>query len=89
MEKVIANSKSILCRSGYSTVMDLFHLKKDVFLIPTPGQTEQEYLADHLDNKFPFRKISKVSDLTSRNEMKKENYFKETPDKLSLTIKEL
>ncbi len=35
----------LICRSGYSTVMDLAHLGKRSILIPTPGQTEQEYLA--------------------------------------------
>ena len=40
-------SRLIICRSGYSTVMDLFKLQKNAILIPTPGQTEQEYLAKH------------------------------------------
>lgn len=35
----------IISRSGYSTIMDLTKLGKKAFLIPTPGQTEQEYLA--------------------------------------------
>lgn len=35
----------LICRSGYSTVMDLALLGKKSILIPTPGQTEQEYLA--------------------------------------------
>ena len=34
----------IICRSGYSTLMDLVALQKKAILIPTPGQTEQEYL---------------------------------------------
>ena len=38
----------IFCRSGYSTIMDLSKLGKKAILIPTPGQTEQEYLAKHL-----------------------------------------
>jgi uncharacterized protein (TIGR00661 family) len=38
----------IICRSGYTTVMDLVCLSKKAVLIPTPGQTEQEYLARHL-----------------------------------------
>lgn len=38
----------IISRSGYSTVMDIVTLKKKSILIPTPGQTEQEYLASHL-----------------------------------------
>ena len=38
-------SKMVLCRSGYTTVMDLAKLDKKAFFIPTPGQYEQEYLA--------------------------------------------
>ncbi|HRS53546.1 MAG TPA: glycosyltransferase [Bacteroidales bacterium] len=46
----IINSEIIVCRSGYSTIMDLVTLKRDknVILIPTPGQTEQEYLAKRM-----------------------------------------
>ena len=35
----------VVCRSGYSTIMDLARLGKNAILIPTPGQTEQIYLA--------------------------------------------
>ena len=38
----------IISRCGYSTVMDLAVLKKKSILVPTPGQTEQEYLSFHL-----------------------------------------
>ncbi|ULQ55764.1 glycosyl transferase family 28 [Flavihumibacter rivuli] len=41
----IANARSIVSRSGYSTIMDLLPLGKDCIMVPTPGQTEQEYLA--------------------------------------------
>lgn len=51
-------SNTIICRSGYSTLMDLFHLKKKAIIIPTPGQTEQEYLADWFSKKFGFRRFS-------------------------------
>jgi UDP-N-acetylglucosamine transferase subunit ALG13 len=45
----------IISRSGYSTVMDIAALRKKSILIPTPGQTEQEYLGDHLMKKqFSF-----------------------------------
>ncbi len=47
---VIKRSKNILARAGYSTVMDLFALQRCATLVPTPGQTEQEYLAKHLNN---------------------------------------
>ena len=35
----------VVCRSGYSTIMDLAKLGKNAILVPTPGQTEQIYLA--------------------------------------------
>jgi len=58
LQKTINSSKIIVCRSGYSSIMDLAVLKKKVFLIPTETQHEQEYLADFLEeNRFaPFSK---------------------------------
>lgn len=46
LENTFNQSKEILCRSGYTTVMDLAKLGKKAFFIPTPGQYEQEYLAE-------------------------------------------
>jgi hypothetical protein len=43
--KIIAASDVIIARSGYSTIMDLFHAGGRAVFIPTPGQTEQEHLA--------------------------------------------
>ena len=45
LNTAITQSELIICRPGYSTVMDLAKLEKKAFFIPTPGQTEQEYLA--------------------------------------------
>jgi len=42
---LICSSNHVICRPGYSTLMDLSHLQKSAIFIPTPGQTEQEYLA--------------------------------------------
>jgi len=47
----VKNISTIICRSGYSTIMDLETLGKKAILIPTPNQSEQEYLADYLVNK--------------------------------------
>ena len=44
----------VVCRSGYSTLMDLVRLSKKAILIPTPGQTEQEYLGRHLQEQGIF-----------------------------------
>jgi hypothetical protein len=46
LNDLIASAKTVVCRSGYSTLMDMHLLgKSELTLIPTPGQTEQEYLA--------------------------------------------
>lgn len=47
----IQEASLVISRSGYSTVMDLVQLQKKSVLIPTPGQTEQEYLARYLEEK--------------------------------------
>ena len=44
-------SEMIICRSGYSTIMDLMRLNKKAIVIPTSGQTEQEYLARRVSGK--------------------------------------
>lgn len=46
--QLITMSEVVLARSGFSTVMDLATLQKKAIFIPTPGQTEQEYLATRL-----------------------------------------
>jgi len=51
LEKAINESKLIICRSGYTSIMDLAMLQKKVFFIPTPGQYEQIYLAKRLEQK--------------------------------------
>ena len=48
MQQVIVNSEFIISRAGYTTIMEIFSLGKKSILIPTPGQTEQEYLAAYL-----------------------------------------
>lgn len=45
LQGVISQSALVIARSGYSTIMDLAALGKKGIVVPTPGQTEQEYLA--------------------------------------------
>ncbi|MCC6411430.1 MAG: glycosyltransferase [Saprospiraceae bacterium] len=54
LNDVLLASNAVVCRSGYSSIMDLAVLGKKAILIPTPGQTEQEYLADFLSEKNIF-----------------------------------
>lgn len=51
LQELIDSSDVVIARSGYSTVMDMAALGKKVIFIPTPGQTEQEYLAQRLAEK--------------------------------------
>ncbi len=48
LSEIIQQSEIVISRCGYSTVMDLVKLQKTSILVPTPGQTEQEYLAGYL-----------------------------------------
>jgi uncharacterized protein (TIGR00661 family) len=58
MQKLISQAELIVCRSGYSTIMDLAVFGKKAILIPTPGQTEQEYLAEYYREKQYYYSIS-------------------------------
>ena len=51
LNDAILESDLIIARSGYTTIMDLAILGKKSFFIPTPGQTEQEYLAEFMSHK--------------------------------------
>lgn len=44
LNEEIHKADIIICRSGYSSIMDLIRMQKKLILVPTPGQTEQEYL---------------------------------------------
>jgi uncharacterized protein (TIGR00661 family) len=48
LANTIAASEWVICRSGYTSLMELTAMQKKKILIPTPGQTEQEYLAKKL-----------------------------------------
>ncbi len=54
LNDVLMSSRVVVCRSGYSSLMDLAMLGKKAILIPTPGQTEQVYLADYFSEKGIF-----------------------------------
>jgi UDP-N-acetylglucosamine:LPS N-acetylglucosamine transferase len=45
---VLQQSEYIVCRGGYTSLMELLVLKKKLIVVPTPGQTEQAYLAETL-----------------------------------------
>lgn len=57
LSEILCAAKMVVCRGGYSTVMDLVALQVNALLIATPGQTEQEYLALHLHKTGYFQYI--------------------------------
>lgn len=54
MKEIIESSNNIITRSGYTSIMELVSLNRTALIIPTPGQTEQEYLAEYLSEKGWF-----------------------------------
>ncbi|GAF02811.1 undecaprenyldiphospho-muramoylpentapeptide beta-N- acetylglucosaminyltransferase [Saccharicrinis fermentans DSM 9555 = JCM 21142] len=52
LKYAILKSALCICRSGYSSIMDITSLRVKAVLIPTPGQTEQLYLSQHLKHQF-------------------------------------
>jgi Glycosyltransferase family 28 C-terminal domain len=54
LQRIIQSSKLVIARTGYSTVMDLVSLQQPAVLVPTPGQTEQEYLSEYLSEQEIF-----------------------------------
>lgn len=58
LEPLIAKASLVICRSGYSTIMDLVVLGKKAVLIPTPGQTEQIFLGKHLHKEGMYYCVS-------------------------------
>lgn len=57
LRELITGARVIVCRPGYSGLMDLVSLGRPAVLVPTPGQTEQEYLADYLSASGSFQQL--------------------------------
>jgi hypothetical protein len=70
MAALLKSSKVIITRSGYSTLMELVSLGRNAILIPTPGQGEQEYLAEYMASTGWFSVCSqdKLHEITGMTE---------------------
>jgi len=92
LNQAMLESDMIITRSGYSTIMDLAALGKKAILIPTPGQTEQEYLANYFHQKNIFY-TSPQLDFDLKKAIKKSQNFQglkmEQSDALSIAIEKL
>ncbi|MFK8101539.1 MAG: glycosyltransferase [Saprospiraceae bacterium] len=93
LNDLMLSAKLILCRSGYSTMMDLAKLEKKALLVPTPGQTEQEYLARYFCERkcFLYRKqkdLNLAEDYTAALTFSGLSEGQEITSQLSKIIKE-
>lgn len=61
VQEILSRSKVVICRSGYSSLMDLYLNEIPAIIVPTPGQTEQLYLAEHNSKRNKFVAQSQVT----------------------------
>lgn len=73
-EEMMNRSRLIIARSGYTTLMELAVLGKKALLIPTPGQTEQIYLAEYHFKKGNFYRVSQEDVSLARDVREAERY---------------
>jgi uncharacterized protein (TIGR00661 family) len=86
LQEKILSSELVICRSGYSSVMDLAALGKKAIFIPTPGQTEQEHLAATVKEKLiAFSMAQNIFELrTAMNESSNYTGFVDFPESQEL-----
>jgi UDP-N-acetylglucosamine:LPS N-acetylglucosamine transferase len=83
LSAAMQSAEFVLCRSGYSSVMDLVTLACRAILVPTPEQTEQEYLAESLKQKQIAFSVSQQN-FNLAKALNEAQYFTYTlPEKLS------
>lgn len=80
LSSAINSSRLVIARSGYTTILDLAALEKKAFFIPTPGQFEQEYLAESLQQNqlapyckqegFNLKALDRVSNFNGLQQIK-------------------
>ncbi len=94
MREVLLGSEKIITRSGYTTIMELISLKCNALLIPTPGQTEQEYLAQYMSEKgwFSYIKQNKIKHgvhIPYKNVLESEEIIAQSSSYLTTALNEL
>lgn len=99
MQELLNRAKIVVSRSGYSSIMDYKILDIPAILIPTPGQTEQVYLAQQLNQDNQFMIIDQnditanilewtpdINNIAKKSLSKKDEAFYNALNQLSLTI---
>lgn len=93
LQEELRRADIIISRSGYSTIMDLAAMGRRAVLIPTPGQSEQEYLALYHHKKRHFLSMEQDAfDLKEALERVKTSYgihLPPRPEELREKLREL
>ena len=76
----ILDACGMVCRGGYTTLMDLQVLQRPALLVPTPGQTEQEYLAQILSKVNPSFLYKDQQHFELEKELAKMLYLQPVPE---------
>lgn len=89
-QELFNRAKFVVARGGYTTIMDLVELGKPGLLIPTPGQTEQEYLATlHEQRKHFFASGADTIDVGWANARKDEITLFRPPWRTSVSVEKI
>jgi uncharacterized protein (TIGR00661 family) len=81
LNRALNRSEMVVASAGYTTLMDLIALDKKAVLIPTPGQTEQEYLAE-INRKvstfdfLPFDELHQLFERVAQLRMRVEDEYR-------------
>lgn len=81
---LVSLSEKVICRPGYSSIMDFATLQRPVYFIPTPGQTEQEYLAKYYSKNYNIG-YCKQADLEDKTN---DQHFNNLPYVINTSLKE-
>lgn len=80
LNDAINSSKIIVSRCGYSSVMDYARVAAKAILVPTPGQSEQEYLGNYLSAKKYFMVCTQDAINLGKDLHVAENFYFRAPD---------
>lgn len=99
LETLLRSASMVICRPGYSSIMDLAAAGTKALFIPTPGQTEQEYLASFHEKQGTFfyaeqrnfnleESLKKASEYSGISRWPHESLLKHRIDSLALLPEE-
>ena len=90
-QELFSRARCVISRAGYTTVMDLVEHDKRALLIPTPNQTEQEYLAYYLSSleHYVTRNQDEADDLVEALDACKDTHLFEPPWRTEESIRQI